>query len=119
MAYPLSKNDVPPWKTKFFRGGCYDYARATLDVLEERGVGASLVGVCVGNETHHTLVFIEGMGFFDALGLHDTDDVVGFWSRELGSPVSICVIEDDDLFGYTEDEERYDEAYEDALSELT
>lgn len=117
--YPRSKKDVPPWRVKFFRGGCLDYALATIAALDalDKGEG-TLVGVFYGAEPHHILVLTEDGEFIDALGSHTKEEVVRFWSRELGSPVLLHGIEDDHLFGYTEDEERYEEAFEDALEHI-
>lgn len=118
MAYPKQKEEVHPWTVQFFRGGCLDYAHATLDALcAIDGSEGELVGVFLGSQPDHVLVFI-GDKFIDALGMHSRNEVVDFWSKELGGLVTLRSVCDDDLIGYTEDEERYENAYEDIFVNL-
>ena len=107
---------------KWVRGGCWDYARASEDAAFELGLDeekdVEIVGVFkIGtNDPHHILLRLDDE-YYDALGFHREDALLGIWEKHVG-PVEIRSLTEDDTLRFGEDEERYEEAYEMALDDL-
>ena len=103
---------------KFFTGGCLDFAYASQDALVELEKEGDIVGVNINGTMHHIMIYIEDEdSYFDAGGFHTADEVTDTWGEmPHGKARIVRNLTEDDLFVYGQEDDRYEEAYEIALS---